>query len=272
MTFQISKRLDVGTSNPIVARLGIGLREVIELAFLPPDQKEAVHSSCYETMRALVQAEKAATPLLEEIKQVLGDLDANGVKTQSGGRVIDTPGVMHLDNVRTFMKYGKQGLMHVARAIGRLLDIKLDSPRFDRMIQEYESRFGADHHLTKLLREDHDDWLKSFIDLRNEEEHPSSDQPFVSGFSITSSPDGSFQIRPPILINGKFVLPYLEVISHNLLTFSEELIARTAETFFPPLVALSDIPEELRAKKCPVRYRAVLLESSQDSPNDREKG
>lgn len=256
--FQLTKISDVGTGNPIVARLSIGLLEVLKFTYLQADQIEAVFSSCNEIKRALVQAEKAANPLLDEIRQIQEELRLNGAKTQSGGRVIETPGVMHLDNVRTFVKYGKQGLMHVSRAVGRLLDIKIDSPRFDLMIREYDSRFGSDHPLTKKLREDHDEWLKGFIDLRNEEEHPSSDQPFVSGFSITSKPDGAFEIRPPVLINGVPVVSYLETMSYNLLTFSEELIARTAETFFPPIVGLDEIPAQQRSKKCPVRYRPAL--------------
>lgn len=117
MSFQLTQAMDVGTSNPIVARLSLGLFELIQMAQFPVEKKEDIKGCCFDLMCALVQAEKAARPLMEEIAGIEAGLATNGVKTQNNGRVIETPGVMLLDNTRIFLKFAKQALQNLAKAL-----------------------------------------------------------------------------------------------------------------------------------------------------------
>jgi hypothetical protein len=257
MAFQISKMMDVGTSNPIVARLGIGLDEAVKMARIPEEKKKLINEGCFEIMIALVEAEKAAKPLMDEIRAVMSKLATEGVKTQSGGRVIETPGVTNLENTKVFFKFSKQALQKLASIMGVIMDKKYTGPHFDRVRDDAQTFFGKDHVVSKLLMEDHA-WLKNINDLRNEDEHPKTSKPFTKPFHIEQRPDGKFLITPPMFFEGTQALSGLEVFSHNLLTFSEEIVGHSLAYFFPEIVALYDIPEEQRNPSNPVRFRLGL--------------
>lgn len=258
MTWQISKFMDVGTANPIVARLGAGLNEVIQMTSLPKEKKELINAGCFEIMKSLVEAEKAAKPLMEEIRAAEKTLLTEGVKLQGGGKAIETPGVMALDNSRVFLKYAKSGLQQLAEVMGTILDKDFKGPHFHKILGEAKKKFGASHVVCRLLEEDQN-WIKELLDLRNEEEHPKSKKAFVQGFNIRPVGD-KFYVTPPSFFNGLPVLNRLEVYSHNLLTFAEELIAHSMETFFPEMVLLYSIPEEQRNPAMPIRYRLGFKE------------
>lgn len=259
MVWQISKVMDVGTSNPIVARLGMGLSEIIQMARLPEEKKVSLRGCCIELMSSLVQAQQAAGPLMDELKSIESKIVSEGVKTQDHGRVIETPGVMKIDDARVFLKYGKQALQNLAKAMGIILDRKFDGPHFHKVKEVARERFGVDNPVVQLIVDD-EPWIKELIDLRNEDEHPSSGKQFIRGFSISPGEGGSFLVDVPRFYNDSPVLKRLEVFSHNLLTFSEELLAVSLAQFFPPIVALYEIPEEQRDPTAPVRFRLGLKE------------
>ncbi len=257
MAFQISKMMDVGTSNPIVARLGIGLDEAVKMARINDEKKKSINEGCFEIMIALVEGEKAAKPLMDEIRGIISKLATEGVKTQSGGRVIETPGITNLENARVFLKFSKQALQKLASVMGTIMDKTYTGPHFDKVRDDAQVFFGKDHVVSKLLAEDHG-WLKHINDLRNEDEHPKTGKPFTKPFDITQRPDGKFLITPPTFFDGTQILSALEVFSHNLLTLSEEIVGNSLAHFFPEMVALYDIPEEQRDRSNPVRYRLGL--------------
>lgn len=253
MTFQLTQTLDVGTENPIVARLTIGLFDIIQMTELPKEKQEQIIGGCFDIMRDLIQAEKSAKPLIEELRAINLKLATEGVKTQSEGRVIETPGVLLLDNSRIFLKFAKQALQHLAKVLGILLEKDFRGPHFHKVLERAKEKLGDEHIVTKLLEEDQS-WLKDINNLRNEDEHPSSGKRFLQGYSISRLDNGKFLIEPPRFFNGTQVQSALEVYSHNLLTFSEELIAHTLEDFLPEMVRVYDIPEEQRDPTKPIRY------------------
>lgn len=249
--------MDVGTSNPIVARLGIGLDEAVKMACISEDKKKSINEGCFEIMIALVEAEKAAKPLMDEIRNAISKLATEGVKTQSGGRAIETPGVTNLENAKVFLKFSKQALQKLASVMGVIMDKAYTGPHFDKVRDDAQAFFGKDHVVAKLLTEDHE-WVKHINSLRNEDEHPKTGKPFTKPFNIEPQVGGKFMITPPTFFDGTQVLNSLEVFSHNLLTFSEEIVGNSLAHFFPEMVALYDIPEEQRNPANPVRYRLGL--------------
>lgn len=259
MSWQITQISDVGTSNPIVARLTMGLHDLIQMAQLDEEKKSLIREECFKVKTALVQAEKAAKPLMEEIRAAEQKLCLEGVTTQSGGRAINTPGILTLENSRIFIKFAKQALQYLASAMGAMLDRDFKGPHFHLVRDRAIEIFGQNNPATLLLIEDQT-WIKDLIDMRNEEEHPKSGKPFVRGFNIARSSNENFEftVDPPRFYNELMVLNYLEVCSHNLLTFSEEIIALSLQTYFPKMVTLSEIPEEQRNPSVPIRFRLAL--------------
>ena len=265
MNWQVTKTMDVGTENPIVARLTIGLFDIIQMTSLPEKTKEAITGCCFDMMRDLVQAEKASRPLIDEIRAVDTKIASEGIKTQSEGRVIETPAVLNLDNSRVFLKFAKQALQHLAKALGILLETDFRGPHFHKVLARSIEKLGSDHIVTKILEQDQS-WLKEINELRNEDEHPRSGKEFSRGYSISKREDGKFHVDPPRFFNDAQVLGVLETYSHNLLTFSEELISHSLEIYLPEFVRVYDIPEEQRDPKKPVRYRIGFREGIQLSP------
>lgn len=259
MTWQITQLSDQGTRNPIVARLKLGLLEIIDMAQIPADKRRLVTEHCFEIANNLVLAEKAAVPLINELREIELRLEADGPRTQDNGRIVETPGVMHLDDVRVFLKYAKNSLHTLASAMGVILDGSFPGPHFHKVRDHAIQKLGADHHLSKLLIEDQG-WIKEILDLRDEDEHPKSGKPFVRGFNITKAPGGLWLADVPRFFNGAPVLNNLQVYSHNLLTFSEEMIALSLVDFFPPMVEHQEIPEADRNPDKPVRFRLGLKE------------
>lgn len=258
MTFQISKFMEAGTSNPLVVRLGIGLYDVIKLTKLDERVKLDIQEGCFKIMKSLVEAEKHVEPLMNEIKQIELQIETEGVKTQSNGMVIETPGVMLLDNTKPFLAFAKEALTTLADTMGIIMGKSYKGPHFHVIAKDAKEFFGTDHVVTKLIDADQT-WIKEIIDFRNEIEHPQSGKPFTTGFYISKRVDGKFLVNVPRFFDGSMVLNRLEVFSHNLLTFTEELIAYSMTKFlFSPMMVLQEIPENQRNKSLPVRFHIGL--------------
>lgn len=257
MSFKIKQISDTGTSNPIVARLTIGLFSIIDMAQISKDKKDQIKEICFEIHKILLQAEKVALPIINEIRHVEKDLNENGVKTQSNGMVIEEPSIFILEDSKVFIKHAKQALQQLAKGIGVLLDKEFNGPHFHKIHDEFKNRFGEDHIVTKLLNDDQT-WIKEIIDLRNEDEHPKTGKPFTNDFKISKIKSDQYLIEIPRFFNGLPIQNRLEVYSHNLLTFIEEILACTLEIFFPKTVVLIEIAEDEKDHSCPIRFTLGL--------------
>jgi hypothetical protein len=208
-------------------------------------------------MKYLVEAEKIAGPIMTSIRDVEQRIATEGIRIQYPSGTIETPTAGNLEGTRAFLKFAKQALQSLALGMGALLEKDFKGPHFDKVLAKAQEAWGSDHVAVKLLQEDQT-WLKDINDLRNEDEHPKSGRSFVEDFDIQKQPDGKYLVNPPKFFNGTQVLSALEVYSHNLLTFSEEILAHGLATFFPDQVCLFDIPEDQRDPSAPVRYRLGL--------------
>lgn len=257
MQWKLQKDMDVGTSNPIVARLTVGLFEIIDFSILPEDKKEKLKSNCYDIMKLLVSAEKSAKPIIGEIQKIIEDIKANGIETQSNGRCINVPSATSIDGSRTFIKYAKQVLQEVAQNINIIFDKKYDGPHFHKIRDDFISEFGNDFIVTKLLIEDQA-WIKNIIDLRNEDEHPKTGKDYCNNFDITRDSNGRFVVIMPTFFNGTQIANALEIYTYNLLTFAEEITVYSLEKFFPEIATIYEIPENERRPELPTRFRIGL--------------
>jgi hypothetical protein len=180
---QLKKLMDVGTSNPIVARTSVGLYPLIDMARLPDEKKTAITKAAFDVMRFLVEAEKVASPLMESIKGVERKLATEGFKIQAPSGAIETPTVGGLDATRVFLKFCKQALQSLASAMGAMLDKEFVGPHFQKVLSRAREMWPADHVVVKLLEADQV-WLEELNALRAEDEHPKSGKWFVEDFDI----------------------------------------------------------------------------------------
>lgn len=257
MQWKLQKDMDVGTNNPIVARLTIGLFDIIKFSSLSDEKKEMVKSNCYEIMKLLVLAEKVAKPIIEEITKIIEDIRKNGIKTQSNGRCINVPSATKLGESRAFIKYAKQTLQKVTENINIIYDKKYRGPYFHKIRDDFILEFSKNFVVTKLLIEDQE-WIKKIIDLRNEDEHPKTGKAFCNNFDIKTDAGGKFVVILPTFFEGTQIGNALEVYSHNLLTFTEEITAYSLEKFFPEIATIYELPEDQRNPEMPIRFRIGL--------------
>src|SRR5437868_13386047 len=98
--FTLTQISDQGTSNPIVARLKLGLTDIIQMAQLPDEKRNALKALCYEVGKELLLAERASASLIKELRETEDRVEKEGVKVQNN-RVVELPAVLHLDDART---------------------------------------------------------------------------------------------------------------------------------------------------------------------------
>ena len=60
MVFKIAKFMDEGTRNPVVARLSVGISEILPFTTLTKAQSDEVFATAMEVMQIVVQAQKTA--------------------------------------------------------------------------------------------------------------------------------------------------------------------------------------------------------------------
>lgn len=257
MQWKLQQGMDVGTSNPIVARMSLGLFGIIDFSQLSKEKKENLKANCHEIMQLLVLAEKTAKPIIEEIERIVTDIKQHGIKTQSDGRCINVPSALTIGNSRSFIKYAKQVLQKVAENINIIFDKSYNGPHFHKIRDDFMKEFGSDFVVTKLLIDDQS-WIKKIIELRNEDEHPNTGKPYCNNFDVNQDKTGKFVIILPTFFEGTQIGNALEVYSHNLLTFSEEITVFSLEKFFPEIATICEIPENKRRVESPTRFRIGL--------------
>ena len=96
MTFYFQQILDEGTSNPIVARTHVQWSELLKLCRLEKEKKDDLRSIFFDITKAILAANKEATPLFEELRSIDGDPVAHGLIWEPHKRAI--PSALKLDN------------------------------------------------------------------------------------------------------------------------------------------------------------------------------
>ena len=101
-------------------------------------------------------------------------------------------------------------------------------------------------------------WLKEIVELRNVDEHKfykrQKKKAVFENYSLSSSGE---LIRPQ-LCNGEEVLIFLIDRTERLFLFSELLIVSTIELYLPEPITIEEIPNEMRRKECPKRFKHGL--------------
>lgn len=107
MTFYFTKISDVGTSNPIVARLTAGWPDIIKLTTLPEQDKQQVVDLLFEIAQELIQTEKCALEVIQEIQQIETKISQEAMRS-SGAQIPQTiESALSLNRAREFLKYSQ---------------------------------------------------------------------------------------------------------------------------------------------------------------------
>lgn len=259
MNFQIKKVGDQGTSNPIVARLTVQTDEVVGFCRITKAQKDAVLELYFnEVMPRLLTCDEISRRLVSEVGKVEAAVKADGLRGQAEGRAVVVPQLMRLQaDVEQYL-YSAKGVLRYAAGIFKPLFNEDFGPRYDKTIAWCEKTHGVDHPMSRMLREDHDRWIRHLIDMRNAVEHPGELRLKVRNFELLGvtlhAPTWQLNDDPATGIAND--MPgYVQM----MLEFCEDLVAagsRVAGGW--PGIAFAIIPEAERDPACPKRLRPVL--------------
>ena len=79
--FKIQKISNVGTDNPIVAGLTIGLFDIVKMAEINKETQDTINSSNLSIVHSLTKAEKIGLQICKNIEAVMEELKKTGVQT-----------------------------------------------------------------------------------------------------------------------------------------------------------------------------------------------
>ena len=268
MAFILKKVSDHGTSNPIVARLGIQTSELVKFYPLNEKQREDVFGIYHQKVQPrLLQCYELKEKLLSSLTTIDEEFSHKGLQTQSSGRVATVPQVMKLqEDCETYLYNAKSALRDIAGIFDPLFGEKFTEARFDKIHKWAEEKFGENDKLTTLIKQDHDLWVKRIVSMRNAVEHPGGNAGYLYIHNIEIAYDT--ETKRPVLVpptwnlNNEPRVPVLNDLNTyiwNVLEFAEDILVLSLEKSdkkFPIVVA--QIPEEERDPSCPVRLRMTL--------------
>ena len=261
--FKIQKLTDVGTDNPIVAGLTIGLYDIVKMAEINKTTEDAINSSNLNIVQSLTKAEKIGVQICKNIEVVMGELNKTGVQTQSFDRCVNVPSTEGLDNVREFLKYGKQSLQELVKIINLFCDTGCTIPRYDKICKKLKETYGDSDPVFLQVQQDHDQWLKKFLDLRNADEHPESMIPdgkqLYYDFDINwSEPHQKWIVGFPHFYEGTSVYELVKASIHNIFTFVEDMNILFLQKKMPKIVEICKVSEDQQDKWGGRRYVTQL--------------
>lgn len=251
--FKIQKISDVGTDNPIVAGLTIGLFDIVKMAEIDKETQDAINSSNLNIVHNLTKAEKIGLQICTNIDAVMEELKKTGVQTQSFERCVNVPSTEGLDDVREFLKLCKQSLQELVKIINLFCDIGTSLPRYDKICGKLKEVYGDADPVFLQVKEDHDGWLKKVLDLRNADEHPDTMIPqgkqFVYDFDINwSDQHQKWIVGLPHFYEGTSVYELIKSSIHNIFTFTEDMNILFLQKKMPKMVEIQKVPDNQREK------------------------
>lgn len=283
MAFTLSKVSDYGTATPVVARTTVQVMQVLDVYGLGKEEKERIYSIYIELVRPkLIRCMEIVNKLDAAIEKINADIQKNGPKTQSHGRVVELPHIEQLkEDVESYLYNAKSALRDIALILEPILGKRFNNSRYDKILTWSEESFGKESNLSKMLTNDQE-WIKEIISKRNAVEHPGeySGTLHVDNYKLVTVNNDTHQqciIEPTWHRDGEepsFIVSDLTTVFHNLLEFSEAILMASLQQRGSPFpVVIYEIPEQERDAHCPVRLRAsidieALKNRSKDIPEN----
>ncbi|MFI0435823.1 MAG: hypothetical protein ACH350_08910 [Parachlamydiaceae bacterium] len=261
MTFYFSKILDEGTSNPIVARIGSQLRELLQLCRMDQKKKDDLNFIFHEMMKSILAADNHATPLIEELKSIEDDPAKHGLCLEKNKFSI--PSSLKLDNIKVFLKYANENLKLLVQALAIFFEKGWTEAKFEPIldyVEKEQSRLDETWLLGTLLKSNLN-WFADILELRNVDEHKfykrQKKKALIENYTL-SNINGHLTLVHPMLCNGMNAHLFLLDANRRLFVLSEEIIVSTIALFLPKPVSICEIPEKERREDYPKRFKHCL--------------
>lgn len=256
MTFYFTKISDAGTSNPIVARISVGLSEIVEIVQLSSESRQKVTDLLFDVSQELLEAEKASVEVIKEIEKIEKQLPEKMRNTPRGMVPNSIDSVLSINRTRDFLKYAQSAF----RKLGHILDIIFrignKEHRFLHAAEELSKILPTEAQIFEVIKH-YKKWYDKVIDLRNRDEHHRTCKPFLINYEIKSCKECRYLERP-MFYDKTPVYNFLIESSQMLLVFCEDLVLSALIEYLPDPVEIVEIPIDKRNPACPKRFGITL--------------
>lgn len=261
MNFILSKVSDVGSANPIVARLSIQFKELVEFYNLPKDSKEQIiNILSFDIKKRLLVCEGIAIDLNNEILEKITVIKEQGLKTQSHGRVVELPHIIELEErIESYLYNAKACLRDILKVYNIVFDSEFKEARYDKAIKWAAGKFGDGDPITEFLIKDHDLWGRSLVSMRNAIEHPGGYSGHLNIHNFKTNADPFNVIEPVWGLNeddpSVIRIDLLDLV-YNILELAEDVVISALDKVgkSSPMLRILEIPEDKRRKEAPIRF------------------
>jgi len=185
---------DVGSSNPIVARVLLQGHEILKSAmFEKKVNKEAVTKILHSCKESLITCHKIAKRVASNVDNVIKKVSAEGIATDSHGRGLNPfPHVPELETeCASYLVHANRAIKNICELPSPFLDLDSTDSNFDFLAKRLKRIFGEDAHLTEFIS-NNAGGVRYLIDLRNFHEHPKEKKTIIENFRLL--PDMKIQV------------------------------------------------------------------------------
>lgn len=255
--FYIRQISNVGTENPIVARLTIQTSNLTKIFFEQEMQDRIYEVLGINVKDRLIACYNNYKYILDEIRNI--DLEISNRKSDVKKKsYIEIPTIIDLNHkCEDFLYQSKSALRDLCKLFNIFFDESFEEARYDKIYEWAKGKFGENDNLTILLKGDHDSWIRKIISMRNAIEHPGGRSGSLNIKNIETSSGNMFSV-PTWKLNeqaeGSILLDMNTFINY-MLEFCEDLLIVILEKKNDRFTQITfiEIPKEERDPKCPIR-------------------
>jgi hypothetical protein len=263
LNFEMKQLSDIGTNNPIVARLSIQTNDLIKLFPLTEKQKEDIYGVLgMEVCQRLITCFKIYSNLRDELLRI-NQIDKSKIFKSN---VIHTPSVLDLNNMcENFLYQAKSTLRDLLGIFKIFYNKEFAEAHYNKVYEWAKKKFGEEDTLANVLKDDHETWIKRIISMRNAVEHPRgySGVLNINNIKLINTNEPPYFNAPTWHLNDEKESPILADMAtfiDNTLGLCEDILVVLLEKLPKrdlPLVIV-EIPEEERNADCPVRLKVSI--------------
>lgn len=253
---------DVGTANPIIARVLLQSLEILKSAsFDGTVNKEAVTIHLHSCKESLIASEKAAKRVASHVTNIIEEVNQKGISSDGRGRTLNPfPQVPDLESdCGNFLIHANRTIKLISELPRFFLSVEKVDSNFDYLGKRLIAIIGEDAPLTQFVLSTAPS-VRHLVDLRNYHEHPQEKKTMIKNFTLM--PD--LKIRVPMwYVSDQEPRP----ISADMLAAIEFLMQSTEAMFlhltmlkisdkFPFIIV--EVPEKEIDPQNPIKYRLSL--------------
>jgi len=256
---------DVGSSNPIVARVFLQGHEILKAAAFDGElDKDAITKQLHSCKETLLACERMAETVGGHIDRIVADITERGISRDNHGRGLNPfPQVPNLDtDCGTFLVQANRAIKLICELPQLFIGLDRTDSNFDHLAKRLGPVVGEDSPLVQFVR-GNAPVVRYLIDLRNFHEHPKDVKTVIQNFHVIPSGEiqaptwqlvGTGDQEPrPVKDEMHAAIVFLLQVAEAMLI---HLVMHRISRQFPFVV--EEIPDENVDPKVSIKYRLTI--------------